>query len=48
MLNFRKIAAACNGEIVRKYYTQDVPEDAAPQGVDPAGRDLDPGERLSK
>jgi hypothetical protein len=47
MLNFRKIAAACNGEIVRKYYTQDVPEDAAPQGVDPAGRDLDPGERLT-
>lgn len=47
MLNFRKIAAACNGEIVRKYYTQDVPEDATPQGVDPAGRELDPGERLT-
>ena len=47
MLNFRKIAAACNGEIVRKYYTQDLPDDAAPQGVDPAGRDLDPGERLT-
>ena len=37
MLNFRKIAAACNGEIVRKYYTQDLPKTPPRKASTPPG-----------
>ncbi|SFK80849.1 MobF family relaxase [Methylocapsa palsarum] len=48
MLNFGKVAAACEGEHVRKYMTQDAPEPADEDGpIGLAGRALESGEKLT-
>jgi TrwC relaxase len=47
VLNFRKISADSKGELVRAYFTQDVPESTAATALDVAGRELEPGARLT-
>jgi hypothetical protein len=47
VLNFRKISADSKGELVRAYFTQDVPESTAATAIDVAGRELEPGARLT-
>ena len=47
MLNFRKVAADGDGEKIRRYLTQETPEAEPSVAIDPAGRLLEPGERLT-
>ena len=47
MMNFRKIAAASKGKLLLRYFTENTPEPIHPAGIDPAGRQLDGGGRLT-
>ncbi len=47
VLNFRKVAADGDGEKIRRYLTQETPEAEPSVAIDPAGRLLEPGERLT-
>ena len=51
MMNFRKLAAASQGKLLRKYFTENTPEPihdpAAPGMGHTAGPQLDPGGRLT-
>ena len=47
MMNFRKIAAASKGKLLLRYFTENTPEPIHPAGIDPAGRQLEDGGRLT-
>src|SRR4051812_22863473 len=47
MLNFRKIAAASNGKLIVRYFTENTPEPIHPPALDVNGRELDRGGRLT-
>ncbi|MCB8877457.1 relaxase domain-containing protein [Acidisoma silvae] len=53
MMNFRKISAASKGLLILRYFTENKPEATAETaatagaGVDPAGRDLETGGRMT-
>jgi len=46
MINFRKLAAASNGKLLRAYFTENTPEPIHDPAITP-GRKLDPGGRLT-
>jgi len=47
MLNFQKISAQCKGKNLADYYTENASPEPQPQGVSPAGRDLESGEWIA-
>ncbi|MDE1905045.1 MAG: relaxase domain-containing protein [Rhodospirillales bacterium] len=49
MMNFRKISAASKGALILRYFTENKPEAGAQAttGVDPEGRDLETGGRMT-
>jgi TrwC relaxase/AAA domain len=47
MLNFQKISAQCKGENLADYYSENASANPEPEGVDPAGRELESGEWLA-
>ena len=46
MINFRKLAAASSGKLLRAYFTENTPEPIHDPAITP-GRQLDPGGRLT-
>src|SRR4051812_8660885 len=47
MMNFRKIAAASQGRLILRYFTENTPEPTHPLALDEAGRQLEEGGRLT-
>ena len=48
MMNFRKVAAGSDGAEIRRYLTQGASQREPVSAIDRAGRQLEPGERLTE